>query len=70
MGLFPHYSADYRLAALDTVTYGVKAIYTLKQNIEFDASFERYDMSGRDLDTPESAFPDANVLTLGFNFHF
>ena len=70
MGLFPHYSADYRLAALNTVTYGVKAIYKIKENFEFDASFERYDMSGRDPNTPESAFPDANVLTLGFNFHF
>jgi hypothetical protein len=69
-GAAPNYSADYRLAKLGTVTYGLKVIYSATDNLYFDASYERYDMSGKDNITPEAAFPDADVITLGLTYQF
>ncbi len=69
-GLAPHYSADYRLAKLETLTYGLKALYQIANRVTLDANFERYDMSGKDGRTPAEAFPDADVLTLGINIEF
>ncbi len=68
-GVAPHYSADYRLAKFDTHTFGLKVIYKLNENFGIDAAFERYEMEGKD-NTPQSAFPDADVLTLGATVWF
>jgi len=69
LGQAPYYSPDYRLGKFDTHTYGVKVILKLNDRFGVDASFERYEMDGKD-DTPESAFPDADVLTLGASLWF
>ena len=61
----PFYSSDYRLSALQTVTYGLKVIGRLTDNWQLDAAYERYDMRGRDGVTPRSAYSRANVVTLG-----
>ena len=68
-GQAPHYSADYRLAKLATHTYGLKAVYRISDSYSLDVAFERYEMEGRD-ETPDSAFPDADVLTIGGTWRF
>ena len=68
-GMAPHYSADYRLGKFDTHTYGLKIIYNFGEKFSMDAAFERYEMKGKD-DTPQSAFADADVLTIGATVWF
>ncbi|MBI5424817.1 MAG: DUF3570 domain-containing protein [Opitutae bacterium] len=64
----PFYSSDYRLSDLRTTTLALKAVVTLTSRWQFDAEFARYDMRGRDSVTPASAYPRANVVTLGAKF--
>jgi hypothetical protein len=64
-GRAPYYSADYRLAALRTWTYGLKAVWEIKPWLSVDATYERYLMRGRDRSTPASAFADADIFTVG-----
>lgn len=68
-GIAPHYSADYRLGKFDTHTYGLKIIYKFGDKFSIDGSYERYEMEGKD-DTPQSAFADADVITLGATVWF
>ncbi len=69
-GLAPFYSSDYRLAKMNTDSYGLKIVFKLSDQFSFDAAFERYEMEGRDGLTPQSAFPDADVLTIGGVFWY
>jgi len=64
----PFFSADYRLAAMDTWTWGVKLVWTPKPAFQADLAWENYQMSGRDRQTSASAFPDANIVTAGLRF--
>ena len=66
----PHYSADYRLSALQTVTYGLKLLWMPSESLHLDAAFERYEMSGRDRITSPTAYPTASIVTMGLRFHF
>ena len=61
----PFYSSDYRLSALRTFTYGVKAIWTISDRAQIDAAFEQYDMRGNDGVTSPSAYPRASIVTAG-----
>jgi len=67
-GAGPHYSADYRLSDLRTLTYGIKFTYFPRQNLSIDLAFDRYNMRGRDGTTSQLMYPDANVLTLGLQW--
>ena len=68
-GSAPYYSADYRLSELETVNAGLKVIWTVvPDRLVIDATYERYLMRGRDGKTSASAYPDANVFTLGGRF--
>lgn len=69
-GRGPFYSADYRLAKMETETFGLKAIYKLSEAVSLDASWERYEMKGRDGNTLDEAFPSADILTLGGSWWF
>ncbi|MBD5778319.1 DUF3570 domain-containing protein [Pelagicoccus sp. NFK12] len=69
-GRGPFYSADYRLAKMETETFGLKAIYKLSEAVSLDASWERYEMKGRDGNTSDEAFPSADILTLGGSWWF
>ncbi len=69
IGQAPYYSPDYRLGKFDSHTYGIKVIYKFDDRFSIDAAFERYEMKGKD-DTPQSAFPDADILTLGASLWF
>lgn len=69
-GRAPFYSSDYRLAALDTINVGLKAIWLINDQWQADAAVERYAMHGRDGETPASAFPTAMIATVGATFRF
>lgn len=64
----PFYSSDYRLSELRSTTLALKAVATLSARWQLDAEIARYDMRGRDGVTPASAYPRANVVTLGAKF--
>lgn len=69
-GRFPHYSADYRLAKFRSATYGLKAVYQINDRLSVDIDFERYEMTTEDVDTPQAAFPSADILTIGSTLWF
>lgn len=64
------YSADYRLAALQSLTYGLTVEYQVNENLGISAKAERYQMYGKGDATPSELFPDANVIGVGANYHF
>lgn len=59
------YSSDFRLSALDTWSYGLKAIWTVADWLQLDLAYARYDMHGRDGVTPASAYVRAGITTAG-----
>lgn len=67
-GTAPYYSADFRLSAEDAVSCGLKASWKVSDWMRVDASYERYDMRGRDGVTPDSAYPTAGISTMGVKF--
>jgi hypothetical protein len=69
-GVAPYYSADYRLSAFRAYTYGLKMVVEANEWLHFDIAFERYEMKGRDGLTSQSAYPDANVFTVGGRIWF
>jgi Protein of unknown function (DUF3570) len=64
------YSSDYRLSKLGSVTYGMKLIWKVNDRFWADLAYERYSQFGRDKETPGEAYPEANVVTLGFKVWF
>jgi hypothetical protein len=64
----PFYSSDYRLSALQSVAFGLKAIWTINERWQLDASLDQYDMRGTDGVTSQSAYPRARILTGGVKF--
>lgn len=69
-GRSPYYSSDYRLAAMDAITYGLQFSYSPIEDLTIDLQLERYEMSGRDSATPDNFFPTANVVSLGLQWRF
>lgn len=65
-----YYSADYRLSALQTFTYGIQATAKIRDWLFVDAGYSRYDMRGTDGNTPSSAYPKANVFSGGVRLWF
>ena len=64
----PFYSSDYRLSEMQTFNFGLKAVWTVTDAWQIDAAYERYEMRGTDGITPQPAYPDANIMTLGVKF--
>jgi Protein of unknown function (DUF3570) len=64
------YSADYRLSALQTFTYGLDASVKIKDRLSLDFGYKRYEMVGQDHRTSSSAYPKANIFSAGFSFWF
>jgi hypothetical protein len=64
----PFYSSDYRLSEMHTFTYGLKVVWSASDTLQFDAALEYYDMRGIDGVTPQSAYCQARILTLGGRF--
>ena len=62
------YSADYRLSSLSTYTLGLQVTGVINDRLRLDASYERYMMQGNDNQTAQSAYPTANIYTVGFRW--
>lgn len=60
-----YFSADYRLSAMDTFTYGVNLSAKVQQHFSLDFAYKRYEMYGRDSITFKGQYPKANVFTIG-----
>lgn len=64
------YSADYRLSHMETLTYGVDLTAKAASWLSFDAGYKRYVIRGLDGGTSQSAYPDANIFTVGMRLWF
>jgi hypothetical protein len=64
------YSADYRLSAEQTFSFGVQAHYKFTDSCALDLGYERFISRGTDGITSQSAYPDANILRVGFALKF
>ena len=65
-----YYSADYRLSALETFTFGIQATIKLREWLGLDFGYQRYVMNGLDGVTSQSAYPSANIFTIGARVWF
>ncbi len=64
------YSADYRLSKLYSVSYGMRLFWKITDKVGMHASYERYNMGGRDAETAADMYPDANMATIGVRIWF
>lgn len=69
-GIPTYYSADYRLSHFYSVAYGLQASVIIKDRVYLDAGYQRYEMHGLDGMTSASAYPQANIFTLGVRVWF
>lgn len=69
-GIPQYYSADYRLSHFESFSYGLQATVILKEHVYLDAGYQRYEMSTLDGMTSASAYPQANIFTLGVRLWF
>ena len=65
-----YYSADYRLSELQAFTYGIGAQVRFLEHFTVNLEYKRYDMQGLDGKTPSSAYPSANVFSIGCGVWF
>ena len=65
-----YYSADYRLSNLETFTVGLGINCRIQSWLTLDAGFKRYIMRGLDGVTSPTAYPSANVFTMGARLWF
>lgn len=64
------YSSDYRLSKLATLTAGMKLIWKAHEKFTISLAYDRYSMWGRDGQTTNEVYPDANIVTLGFKLWY
>jgi uncharacterized protein DUF3570 len=64
------YSSDYRLSQMETFTMGVSITWRLARHLSLDGSYYRYVMRGMDGVTSQSAYPSANVGSVGLRIWF
>ena len=64
------FSSDYRLSNMATVTYGLKVIVKFSEKFNFSVGYDRYSMWGLDGQTPQAAYPKANIVTAGFKLWY
>jgi len=60
-----YYSADYRLSKLESLTYGLNVNWKFREWFWVDAGYKRMVMQGLDSVTSASAYPTANIFTIG-----
>jgi hypothetical protein len=65
-----YYSADYRLSHLETLTAGIDISVKIKERISIDFTYNRYVMSGLDGVTSSTAYPSANIFSVGARLWF
>jgi Protein of unknown function (DUF3570) len=64
------YSSDYRLSQMETFSLGIDLTWRVHKNVSIDASYMRYIMEGLDGVTSQSAYPEANLFSLGLRVWF
>ena len=64
------YSSDYRLASLQTITYGIGVTVKVHEHVSLDVGFKHYEMHGKDSVTSAELFPKANVFSIGARIWF
>jgi hypothetical protein len=72
-GTGPFYSSDYRLSHFDALSGGVKLRWVITENFSATAAYERYEMSGLGgafERSPDQAYIDADMWTVGFSARF
>jgi hypothetical protein len=69
-GVPQYYSADYRLSHLVSLTYGLQATVFIVDWLSLDLGYQRYQMDGLDSVTSQSAYPNANIFTIGMRIFF
>lgn len=65
-----YYSSDYRLSELQTFNMSIALSYRVQKHFSIDLGYSRYIMQGLDGATSQSAYPSANVYTIGGRFWF
>lgn len=70
MPISRYFSADYRLSALDSITYGVSLSARIHEHFSLDLAYKRYEMRGRDSITFPGQYPKANVFTGGLTLWY
>jgi len=65
-----YYSPDYRLSKLQSFNFGLNVTVKATKWLTFDAGYRYYFMQGLDGVTSASAYPSANVYTMGLRFLF
>jgi len=65
-----NYSADYRLSALESFSYGLSLTVKPVDWWSIEASYKRYEMFGLDSVTMSSAYPKAHVVSIGFRLWY
>jgi hypothetical protein len=65
-----HYSSDFRLSDLDSLTYGVHAVWEVSERCHLDVGWKRYEMEGNDGRTSPSAYSNADIVSIGIRLWF
>jgi hypothetical protein len=65
-----YYSADYRLSELESFTAGLSVNWKIRSWLTIDVAYKRYIMMGLDGTTSQTAYPSANVFTIGARLWF
>ncbi len=65
-----YFSSDYRLSQLQTFSVGLNLKVKATEWLAFDASYRFYTMQGLDGVTSQTAYPSANVFTVGARISF
>jgi hypothetical protein len=65
-----HYSADYRLSAMDSFTYGLGASIHVHDKVSLEFGYKRYEMFGTDGVTASDQYPKAHIFTGGVSIWF
>jgi len=65
-----YYSADYRLSKMQTITGGIEAKVRALEWLSFEGGYQRYVTQGLDGATSQSAYPSANIFTIGATITF
>lgn len=65
-----YYSADYRLSALHSFTYGLSVSGRIQDHLSVAVSYQRYEMFGTDGRTAADQYPRANVFGGGITLWF
>jgi hypothetical protein len=65
-----YFSPDWRLSQMQTFTAGVNLAVKATKWLTLDASYKRYITQGLDGITSETAYPTANVFTIGARILF